>query len=80
MKRTLAALVAGIALGSTGIAVAAHLMPVGYGVGCYKDAKSKAVICLANGKHSNLAVGISNQFVSVIDLKGGKALYAAKQR
>lgn len=81
MKRTLAVFAAGIAVGGTGLAFAA-IRPVhmGYGVDCYKVTAVRAVMCFANGKHSNLGVGISNQVVTVIDRRNGNPLYVAKQR
>ena len=83
MKCTLAAFVAGIALGGTGLALAAGSpVPVhmGYGVECYKVTAVKGVLCFAPGKHSNLGVGISNQAVTVIDRRNSNPLYVTKQR
>ena len=81
MKRTLAAFAAGIVLGGTGLGLAA-LRPVhmGYGVDCYKVTNLKGVMCFANGKHSHLGVGVSNQAVTVVDRRNGNPLFVAKQR
>jgi hypothetical protein len=77
MKTKIAALIAGIVLGSTGAGIAAttSLVSFGsaYGVKCYKDTSAKAVYCgKSNG--TGYFVGISSYAVVVNDNNGHSVL------
>ncbi len=80
--RTIAALAAGIALGTTGVGIAATqgMIHMGYDVACQKNPGSHAIICVAKGDHANLGVAISTKLVAVTDTKNGTILYARAQR
>lgn len=75
MKGKLAALIAGIVLGSAGVA-AASLAPFGsaYGIKCFKDTGAHAVYCgQSNGR--GYMVGVSSYAAVVLNNNTGQFVF-----